>query len=80
MADHTNHFFSTRIYEVIKSLPQTDKERYFKMITDNEQLFIKLFNEFFQNNICNLPESLRNGVNNELVQEYDTWLNGEKDV
>lgn len=72
--DHLTHFFDTISYNVIISLSQADKERYFKMVTDHESMITNLYGESVLNSIVFLPVALRNSIDNDLVKEYKTWL------
>jgi hypothetical protein len=72
--DHVTYFFDVISYGIICSLDQRDKERYFKMITDHEQMITKLYGYSILNSKIFLPVAVRNGVNNELIEEYKTWV------
>jgi hypothetical protein len=72
--DHLTHFFNTQSYNIINSFSQTDKERYFKLVTEHESLITKLYGDAVLNAQGFVPVALRNGVDNELVQQYKIWL------
>jgi hypothetical protein len=72
--DHLTHFFNTTTYDNVMSFSQTDKERFFRMVTEHESLIIKLYGDSVINSSVFVPVALRNGVDNELVQLYKTWL------
>jgi len=72
--DHLTHFFNTKTYDNVMSFSQTDKERYFKILTDHESLITKLYGNAAVNSVSFLPVALRNGIEDELVQQYKTWL------
>jgi hypothetical protein len=72
--DHVTYFFDVISYEIICSLDQRDKERYFKMITDHEEMITKLYGYSILNSKIFLPVAVRNGVDNKLIKEYKTWL------
>jgi hypothetical protein len=74
LQDHLTHFFNTTSYNIIISLTQEEKERFFKMLTDHESVITKLYGNAVLNTISFLPAALRNGVDNELVKEYKIWL------
>jgi hypothetical protein len=69
-----SYFFNVISYEIINSFSQQDKERYFKMVTDHEKLITNLYGNSMLNSVVFLPVALRKGVNNQLIQEYKTWL------
>jgi hypothetical protein len=72
--DHVTYFFDVISYEIICSLDQRDKERYFKMITDHEEMITKLYGYSILNSKIFLPVAVRNGIDNKLIKEYKTWL------
>jgi hypothetical protein len=72
--DHVTYFFDVISYEIISSFSQQDKERYFKMVTDHEKMITNLYGNSMLNSVVFLPVALRKGVNNQLIQEYKTWL------
>jgi hypothetical protein len=72
--DHLTHFFNTITYNNVICFSQEDKERYFKMLTEHEALIIKLYGDAVLNAQAFVPVALRNGVDNELVQQYKIWL------
>ena len=72
--DHLTYFFNTISYNIINSFSQVDKERFFKMVTDHEDMITKLYGECVLNSIIFLPAALRKGTKNQLVEEYKVWL------
>jgi hypothetical protein len=72
--DHLTHFFNTTSYDIIKSLSQTDKERYFKLVTDHKNVMAELYGNSVLNSKIALPAQLKNGVDDQLIQEYKAWL------
>jgi hypothetical protein len=72
--DHLTHIFNVIGYKTINSFSQADKERYFKMVTEHEIVISKLYGNTFQNSVIFLPVALREGVDNNLIEEYKVWL------
>ena len=44
------------------------------MVTDHEKMITNLYGDSMLNSVVFLPVALRKGVNNQLIQEYKTWL------
>jgi hypothetical protein len=74
MYDHLSHFFDTRCFEALQSLTKEDRERFYKLMTENESLATKLYGHALLNSKIFFPVALRNGVDNPLMQEYKDWL------
>ena len=72
--DHVTHFFDTRCLEASKSLTKEERERYYKLWTENEDLIVKLYGPALTNSKVFVPVALRNGVNNFLTFDYKEWL------
>ena len=75
-ADHARYFFDTVTYEIILSLSQENKEKFFAMVTDHQKLLQKLFGDAGKKSVINLPISaIGNKVDSLLAQQYQEWLN-----
>ena len=72
--EHVTHFFNTTSYEIINTFSQVDKERFFKMLTDHENLISKLYGEPVLNSIFFLPVSSKKNINDKLIDDYKIWL------
>jgi hypothetical protein len=72
--DHLTHFFNKNSYDVINNFSQPDKERYFELITNHENMISNLFGDSITNSKIFLPAELRNGVESPLIQQYKAWL------
>jgi hypothetical protein len=44
--DHVKHFLNTRWVEVINSFTQEDKERFFKLWTEHQNIIVKMYGEW----------------------------------
>lgn len=74
LPDQLKHFFNTVSYPVVCAFTKTEKDRYFKMVTEHEHVLAKLLGEGFTQSLICLPVAHRNGVDNALVGEYKIWL------
>jgi hypothetical protein len=72
--DQLTHFFNTISYDVIRGFSPHDKDRYFDLITNHEDMIANLYGNSIVNSIIFLPRLFREGIDNELMQEYVTWL------
>jgi hypothetical protein len=72
--DHVTHFINTRCAPAGMCFTQEEKERYYKLWTDNEVLMLKLYGTALSNSPFFLPVALRNGVDSDLVKDYKRWL------
>jgi hypothetical protein len=72
--EHVTHFFNTISYNIIKSFAPEDKERFFKMVTDHENIITKLYGQALLDSIIFLPVALKKGTKDKLVEEYKIWL------
>lgn len=75
--DHLKHFFGTKVHGSIMALSQEDKERWFTIHRDFEDIIDKVYGEKMFNYMvgAHLAESCKRGINDPLVNEYREWLN-----
>jgi len=74
--EHARHFFDTVTHEIILSMSQENKEKFFSMVTDHQKLLQKLFGDAGEKSVANLPTSaIENEVDSLLIQQYQKWLN-----
>lgn len=74
ITDQLTYFFDRYSYQLADNLSVEDKKRFFKLLTDNEPLILKLFGLGLKDSIVFLPQALRDGINTPLIREYKTWL------
>lgn len=77
LGEHLTHFFNTTSYNIVNSFSQEDKERFFKMVTDHENMITKLYGECVLNSVIFLPAAIKKGTKDKLVDEYKIWLDNQ---
>lgn len=77
LGEHLTHFFNTISYNIVNSFSQEDKERFFKMVTNHENMITKLYGECVLNSVIFLPAAIKKGTKDKLVDEYKIWLDNQ---
>ena len=72
--EHLTHFFNKYCAVALSSLPKEQKERVYKMLTEHEEIIVKLFGAAITNSDAFIPHLHKKGVTNELTQGYKEWL------